>query len=496
MSHDCVVLGAGLSGMASALLLARHGRRVLLLEQAPVPGPLFRGFTRSGVHFDTGFHYAGGMGPGEPLNALLATLGVADGIRPLALDPEGFDLLVEPDGRTFPFPYGWERLRRALAGECPNDTAAIDAYLDAVRFVAGNFPYGNPGTRFEDDIPPRLPLTDRTLREFLQDLGASARLKRLLEAHAVLYGVPPDEAPFGIHACVVAGYYQSAWRIEGGGKSVVEAFGAALRSADVEILTGRRAEALRFASDGGLRGVEDAEGEFFPAPVVVSTLHPRAAASLVKEAGHLRPVYLRRLQTLEESGSALVLHALAEHPVERLGCANVILLGDGKLCVEKNPFDPEHAPLFLCGAFAPGEAAAAGFSMLCPASPSVADAWAESSRSHRPEGYRRFKEEARDRLLARLQTAYPDGTARARRAEVTTPLTLRDYTATPVGGLYGPKQKVGQHNPGPVTRVPGFYLAGQAIAAPGLFGALVSAFLACGQILGHNRLLEELDRAC
>lgn len=126
----------------------------------------------------------------------------------------------------------------------------------------------------------------------------------------------------------------------------------------------------------------------------------------------------------------------------------------------------------------------------------MTDSWSGSARNHRPDGYLRFKEEVRGRLLRRLETAYPDWTASVAAAEVTTPLTLRDYTAAPVGGLYGIKHRVGCPPPIPVTRVGGLYLAGEAVSAPGLFGAVVSAFLACGCIVGHDRLREAVRKAC
>jgi all-trans-retinol 13,14-reductase len=47
---------------------------------------------------------------------------------------------------------------------------------------------------------------------------------------------------------------------------------------------------------------------------------------------------------------------------------------------------------------------------------------------------------------------------------------------------------VGQFNPAPKTRLTNFYLAGQAVAAPGLLGAITSALLAVGEIVGHEKV--------
>jgi all-trans-retinol 13,14-reductase len=45
-----------------------------------------------------------------------------------------------------------------------------------------------------------------------------------------------------------------------------------------------------------------------------------------------------------------------------------------------------------------------------------------------------------------------------------------------------------------VTRLGNLYLAGQSIVAPGVLGAMISGFVACGSFLGHDRLRSELKK--
>jgi len=80
--------------------------------------------------------------------------------------------------------------------------------------------------------------------------------------------------------------------------------------------------------------------------------------------------------------------------------------------------------------------------------------------------------------------------------DLATPLTLHDYSLAPEGAVYGVGRYLGQYNPQPVTRLPGLYLAGQAVAGPGLLGTLVSSYLTCGTILGHEVLRGELRECC
>src|SRR5690606_33285358 len=60
---DVVVIGAGLGGLATAGLLAREGRRVLVLEQQAKPGGYAQGIRRNGFYFDISLRSMDGVAP-------------------------------------------------------------------------------------------------------------------------------------------------------------------------------------------------------------------------------------------------------------------------------------------------------------------------------------------------------------------------------------------------------------------------------------------------
>jgi all-trans-retinol 13,14-reductase len=99
-------------------------------------------------------------------------------------------------------------------------------------------------------------------------------------------------------------------------------------------------------------------------------------------------------------------------------------------------------------------------------------------------------------MQSQIERTYPDIAGNIQSIEGSTPLTIRDFCSTPLGGLYGVKHMVGQFNPHPATRIPGLFLAGQAVVAPGIMGAMISGFLACGTLLGHDLMRKELKACC
>ncbi len=71
-----VVVGAGIGGLTTAALLAHRGYRVLVLEQARVPGGCASTFRRRGFTFDVGATQVAGLEPGGIHQQIFAELGI------------------------------------------------------------------------------------------------------------------------------------------------------------------------------------------------------------------------------------------------------------------------------------------------------------------------------------------------------------------------------------------------------------------------------------
>ena len=88
----CVIIGSGLGGLSTGVILARHGYRVTVLEQGRRIGGCLQCFERRGARFETGMHFIGSALPGQTLYRLMRYLGIAD--IPLSpLDTTGYDII-------------------------------------------------------------------------------------------------------------------------------------------------------------------------------------------------------------------------------------------------------------------------------------------------------------------------------------------------------------------------------------------------------------------
>ena len=494
MKYDHLVIGAGVSGISTALLLARFGYRVALLEQAARPAPLIDGFVRNGVYFEGGFHYAGGLECGGVLDRNLRLLGVADDLQRVALDPLAYDTVVQTDtGLDFSFPQGYEALTLALQEHFPEQRRTVIDYLERVQLSTGNLPYYNTQT----DVSPLslASLHEYSLQQILDDLGISGDLRTLMQVHCLLYGSHPAEVPFAIHAGVVDGYYRSAATFKGGARALVKALVAALDRCGVDLFCRHRVTGINLTSAGAVAGVSCANGEQFAAASCISTLHPQAMLQLVP-ARVFRPVYRRRLEALTETaaadivflrcerqrGSTLGVRCERQHGSFPAG-RNFFFLPPAEADIFDLELPLNERLLYLnfadCGDFS--ESGNCGIIAILPAPPG-SGVEGVIGRQY-DEKKARTGEQVRERITELL----PD-LAGLQVECVATTKTLQRINLSPKGSLYGVKHMVGQFNPSSRTRLANFYLAGQAIAAPGLLGAITSALLAVGEIVGHDKM--------
>lgn len=214
-----VVIGSGFGGLAAAAILAKVGKRVLVLEQHTKAGGCCHTFGKNGLEFDTGIHYVGQMQEGNFGRFIL------DQITEGQLDWVGlsspFDIMVleEPNGRKeFPIYSGEKAYIRGLKEKFPQEEAAIDKYIKLVKSVSRKSIHAIllkilplPVTHFLNKFglltpfSPFFRASTQSLAEALQQLPASPELQAVLSYIFPTYGVYwPRVAPGGGGATLLA----------------------------------------------------------------------------------------------------------------------------------------------------------------------------------------------------------------------------------------------------------------------------------------------------
>jgi phytoene dehydrogenase-like protein len=181
---DVIVIGAGLGGLLSAAILARRGRRVLVLEREAEVGGRLRSYAVDGYVIDAGAY----LWPNLYLDRALAAAG-ADGFSSSTI-PVTHVLRVfvqGQNGRRFPFP--WPGL-----GATPALVDAAAATLRADATVAHELAalWERLAALSDDDVAA---LRYVPLRDALPRFTADARVADAFRRNVMLFGsYDPDQA--------------------------------------------------------------------------------------------------------------------------------------------------------------------------------------------------------------------------------------------------------------------------------------------------------------
>ena len=89
--YDVIIIGGGIGGLASGIILSKEGLSVCVLEQHTIIGGCLQSFKRNGRTLDTGMHYIGSMGEGEIMHQYFKYFGITDDLRLRKLSDDGFD---------------------------------------------------------------------------------------------------------------------------------------------------------------------------------------------------------------------------------------------------------------------------------------------------------------------------------------------------------------------------------------------------------------------
>lgn len=479
----CVVAGSGITGLTAALLLARQGHDVTVVEAAAWVAPLLRGFWREGLYFDTGFHCGGGLHAGGVLRRWLQALGVERHLQQVTTRRTEFFHFA--DGQVYCLPAGHGAVTEAVERQFPGSGVPMAAFLRHMDAELGHSPYLNPAVRAE----PVFALNSvGSVAQYTASVGFPPHLQAMLGTRCLLYGVRPEESSLEEYSLVAGPYFQSSGSWQGGGQALVEALLDCLNEQGVTIRCNATVTGIDADKARGVRGVHLGDGSRLACERCFFTGHPSQLEKLIPK-GLVRPAYLHRISELPETRSAMLLFAETRDCLDE---NESIYLLPHPSAHELFPGVESAQPsvyLFCDRPQADGRKAVMAVALM------EGNDLPAGNPHPRPSCYVGWKREASARLQAYIEQRLPELAGQWRVLDVASPLTMRHWVYGVTGSLYGVQHHGGAMPMLPVTRLPGLFLAGQNILLPGVLGGMVSAALAVGFSFGHDNVLKEF-REC
>ncbi len=132
-SHNALVIGSGVGGPSTAIILAQMGFQITVIEKNPLPGGLTRGYTRRGLDCAVGVHYLGSLDDGQVLRRLFDLLEVSEGIPVERMGADGIIDRYIFDDFAFDLPEGLGAYEENLRNTFPNEHRQISAIMEIIR---------------------------------------------------------------------------------------------------------------------------------------------------------------------------------------------------------------------------------------------------------------------------------------------------------------------------------------------------------------------------
>lgn len=334
---DVIVIGGGHNGLVAATLLARAGRKVVVLERSDRAG----GCARTGA-----------IAPGfrGPTLAHAAAIDPAI-VRTLGLERHGLQIVrpaadvcaVARDGRALVLWHDAARAARSIQDHSAADATRYPAFLASVANISRVL-------RSVCETPPPS-IDDPSAGDVLKLLATGRAFRRLgkADAYRLLRWMPMAVADLAsewfesepLRAVVAAGgilgSFLGPWSagsaavllllgageghpiasgcpVKGGTGAVAEALAAAARQAGVELRTDAEVAGIS-VENGTATGVTLASGETVAAGAVLSNLDPKRTLLDLVGPMHLAPELVRRVQNIRAHGTlAKVNFAVARLP--------------------------------------------------------------------------------------------------------------------------------------------------------------------------------------
>jgi all-trans-retinol 13,14-reductase len=478
--YNTVIIGGGLGGLLCGVLLSKKGQKICVLEKHKHIGGNLQGFIRKGQYFDTGMHYIGNHKPGSILHSVFEIFGINPLLKLQELDKTGFDIITF-SGKEYKFAIGFENFANQLIEYFPDEKNGIIHYTKTVEEIYQSL---NLETLYAPIFENKY--LCESAYEFIKSCVTNPILQNILAGNAPLYAGDKNKTSLYMHALISGFFIDDASRFVGGSHGFADQLAAKIEENGGIVKTDSEIVSFEF-DDSQIISCRDSKGEIYEADNFISAIHPAVLFKIIPEH-KLRKAYRKRIENLENSTGIFTVYAIMKPESFPYINSNhyVYKTDDVWLTPEKNNIDYPGAYFLMSAADTENQNFATAVKIMTYMTFEELCEWENTFKKKRGEEYEKFKIRKAEALLSAVNEKFHGFREKISEYYTSTPLTFRDYTATPQGSGYGIVRDFRNQDESyiPVrTKIPNLFLTGQNINIHGILGVSIVSLLTCSAVL-------------
>lgn len=494
--YDVIIIGGGLGGLTSGVMLSKEGLSVCVVEQHSTIGGCLQSFTRGGHTFDTGMHYVGSMSEGQIMHQYFKYLGIVDDLRLQKLDEAGFDHFHFSDGSSYCHAMGYERFIETLSSHFPDERRGLVGLCESLQ-------------RIGQLIDPEILRSGRISNGGLEYLSCAAygeieravgdeKLRRVLAGNCGLFAGNRLTTSMYEYGMITHSNIQGAYAFVDGSQHVADLLVREIESNGGEIRLNAKVRNIHLEADNA-EYVELHTGERLAAKWVVSSLHPTLTFSMLENNTVYKRAFFTRMNLLPNTYGLFTTFLVLKPRSVRYHNQNHYLFNNPDVWAVDGSYKGYNIPsTLLCMQANRDSEYTEVITLLTPMPLDMCKRWEHTTIGRRGDDYKEFKSGFSEAVIDFVSQFYPQLGQYIDRVFTASPLTYRDYTATPDGSAYGIIKDC--RNPMVTlmpakTRIRNLLLTGQNLNIHGCIGTTISSAVTCSEIIGMEYLAKKIGNA-